>query len=745
LKILYFLILNFILNIFVFSQNNIFSGYNAWLYDSVLSSNAFEGRKSGTEGGVKAINWISEKFKEWNLSPGGENKKYEQKFSMLVTEEVRVPKMIIRNAQRGELDLIEGEDFALFTNSGSGKIESDLIFVGYGLNQTEWNDYKNIDVKGKIVLVLDGVPEKIKNNFDSPADRNHKFKIASKMGAAGFLMYRAPAPTPIKGAAIQKENYDKNMIGAYIPDWVAREIFKGTTKTIDELKENLKEKPVSFNTKKKIYLEAELREIQNGLGENVIGEIPGSDPVLKNEYIVFGAHMDHLGKSPNGYVYAGSDDNGSGTSLVMELARSLKQSGIKFKRSLMFIGFGGEEQGLLGSNYFVENPTIEKNKIAAMINFDMVGVGDGGFGIGGIESIRKYWDEFILTLTEQEKKKIYTGRAGLGGSDYTPFKIAGIPATTVGSSGSHKYYHVIEDNYKYVQPDVMDFIGKVFYKLGKFLGEYPKSMLSNYMAEKTLLSSCSVSDLYTNDVKLEDLQNENFSKEKLEKYTKVKTFNVFNGKETENFEEVIKKIAEIVDFQKKNLEYTKLALNGSEVRSNINGSKLVCMPVIDRIILNPVLLKTLAQMGIKNYKIAYNKFNELDFNNFLFHLGENDCTVEIYQDNDNFLDLVSIPKFDKIILSGDFNFWQKNYEVQKIFIKEHKTGCILYLNGKNFDQNKTINLIKKFDKYQLHINISDLLKEKEDIVYELIQNLKKEKYEDDDIRNIFGGKLVKFL
>jgi hypothetical protein len=739
-----FLLLIFGIEI-IFGQNY-FSGKNAWLYDSVLSCDKFLGRKTGTPEAVKSAEWIASKFKEWNLNPRDDNKSYIQNFPLLFTEEINEPRIIIKNAQRGELILKEGDDFVLFTNSGSGKFESDVVFLGFGYSVPEWgwDDYKGIDVKGKIVLMVDGSPENTKYDWSERNDRNNRFKTASEKGAAGFLMVRGSANVVIKGAAIVEENYDPKLVGAYILDFVMREFFKGTGKTFDEVRENLKRNPQSFNTGKKVFIDVQMKKADNGKGENVIGIIPGSDEQLKDEYVVFGAHMDHNGKSGAGYVYPGADDNGSGTSVVMELARSLKQSGIKFKRSLVFIGFGAEEQGLLGSNYFVKNPTIPKDKIVAMMNFDMVGVGDGGVGISGIETIRKEWNEFFNTLSEEEKKNVQTYRAGLGGSDYTGFKIAGIPALTSWSTGSHKYYHVIEDNYSYVKPEVMDFVGNIFYKWAKFLGEFSKPLYDEYRNEKSLLNSCNLTDLNLSEnyYDLEYFRKEEFGKYRLENGIKYVPFKLNNTVSDLSYEKILKKCDELIKTKKYNFSYINFSVNGDESRGSVNGSKLVLMPVIEGIIKDEVLINTLNKVGFNYFRILPGMITAEELNDII-KVNKQSTLELVITGKEDFLNKTDFQ--GKVIFNISYNDF-KNLPLNfSSIIKKYKNLLIIRINTSDFSNDDIEDMIKKTDPDLIHLDVSKILMDNNKKVYKLIRYLKNNNFDDESIRKIFGGNLMKKL
>lgn len=707
-----------------FSNDNNFRGKNAWLIDSVLCSKDFEGRKSGFAGAEKAAKFISEKFNEWGLKPKGDNKTFFQKFPLLVTEETAVPELIIKNARRGEIKLQEGDDFALFTNSGSAVVESDVIFAGYGLCDSCWNDYKNLDVKGKIVLMIGGSPENKNCNLSHKDDRNSKFKIACDHGAAGVLVWSAPGTRAIKGAAILEQNYNKNVPGAYVLDWVVRELFKGTGKSFDEIQNKLKTETQSFSLNKKVLFDVKMKEIENGFGENVVGMIEGKEK--KDEYIIFGAHMDHLGKSANGYIYPGADDNGSGASLVMELSRVLSKQK-NFKRNIVFICFGAEEQGLLGSNYFVNYPTVPKDKIAMMFNFDMVGVGDGGIGISGVETLRKYWYKFYDSLTKEEKNKIKTGRAGVGGTDHTGFKLGGIPALSSASNGMHKFYHVPDDSYDYVDSTVFQSIGSIVEKFALFIGNYDENIIHKYRNEKNLFDGCNITGLNT-PFEIIDVNREANIKSKLMSGIKIMQCSLDGNDKDKNSD-----IGKYITLSEKMDENVTLVINSDELKKNNFNSNMVIFPAVKNFNGNKDQYNILSKLGFNYFdytnqkpsesvlKVIKNSWLQSDITNAKF-ISENI--------NDNHL----------IIKDG---FKEISKALKKINDNEYLKKAFYILSiTETADADDINDVIKTIGIRNVHLDISGLLEKNENEVYETLKKLKLLGYSDDNIRSIFGENFV---
>ena len=460
------------------SAQDRFSGEHAYEYIKELCKPEYEGRKTGFPSARQAAEWIGSKFVGWGLEPGGGNGSYIQEFPMLVTQQRKVSKLELRNGLFGPVEYQEGNDYIVYRNSGSGKIKAEVVFAGFGISEPEkgWDDYAGIDVQNKIALVYRGNPDD-GQDWSVENDRNYRMNVAFLKGAAGLLVMSS-RQFPVSGPTIRIKGYQPNLPAATVSRKLARDIFQGTMKNMDHTLEDLKKSPQSFATGKTMKFETVFLKIEPGVGENVLGIIPGSDPELKNEYIVVGGHMDHNGLLPSGHLYAGADDNASGTAVVMELARTLAESGRKLRRSVVFVGFGGEEQGLLGSLYFADYPTVPAEQICLMFNFDMEGQGDGGGSVGGRNYFPGIIGDVVDTLPDAVEKKLRVGRGwGFGGSDHAPFIRQGIPALGFHSTGRHPFYHRVEDNIESINVQSLQFVGNRAYELLLALGDYPSSLL----------------------------------------------------------------------------------------------------------------------------------------------------------------------------------------------------------------------------------------------------------------------------
>jgi hypothetical protein len=439
-----------------------------------LCSPEFNGRLTGTPGFLASADWVSEKFREWGIKPGGDNGEYFQWFNFPYTDindagslTLFLPQSygsIIKKNYSYPADYYPG------MNSGNGEITAEVVFVGYGVSAPELNydDYNGIDVKGKIVLVNRDVPY---TNAMNPEYKKwvgycyHQYKLenAVKHGAAGFLYIDGIGANP-------NITYDPSIIVCGIGDEPLNDIFAGSNTNNKELTDKIikTQIPASFNTGKTITMKANTTRHPEGKGCNVIGIIEGTDPLLKNEVIIIGGHLDAVGKA--GKVVNGALDNASGIVDIMGAAKALAQSGIPLKRSVMFICTGGEENGLLGSKLYVSKPAFTKDKTITYINLDMVGNGTG-LAVSAGSTYSELLNYFEKANTRYIHRPLnlsapvpgsYYGRPR---SDGVVFSMAGYKTISISTTAAtkHVYYHLPGDDPDAITIDIMEDVAKMLY------------------------------------------------------------------------------------------------------------------------------------------------------------------------------------------------------------------------------------------------------------------------------------------
>jgi len=423
----------------------------------------YEGREAGSPGYDSVTHWLVANLRQWGVKPFAENDCYFQEFDQPYTQ--------VFSPGELELLLIDKKDtlrkpysfpkqFFPASSSDSGEVEAEVVFVGYGITAPElgYDDYKGVDVKGKIVVFCSESPAK----RDDPDVEKWvpysmhaiKFANALQQGAAGVLYVGTMANPSVK--------YQKGMIYAHIGEEVLNDLFFGNKKKYEGLIAQIQQsrKPVSMPLDKKVRIKTETLHFPNNKTANIIGVVEGSDPDLKDEVILIGAHLD--GQGNPGILLPGALDNASGVANIMEVARAMAHLPEKPKRSVAFIFIGAEESGLIGSNYFVENPTFDKEKTLCFINLDMVGNG-AGLALWGGESYPEILEAFAKANDNFTHRSFNTSVSRLPRTrprtDAAVFLKAGYKAVSVGTTKSLKpiNYHQPDDKPDItITPDIME-------------------------------------------------------------------------------------------------------------------------------------------------------------------------------------------------------------------------------------------------------------------------------------------------
>src|SRR5664279_2977224 len=439
-----------------------------------LCSPEFNGRLTGTPEFVASAEWVAGMLKEWGIKPAGDNGNYYQWFNFPYTEINDIGSLSLNLVQIDGTIIKKNysypDDYYPGMNSGSGEITADVVFVGYGVTAPELNydDYKGIDVKGKIVLMNRDVPYSDPKNPEYKkwvAYCYHQYKLenAVKHGAAGMLYIDGAMANP-------NISYDPSIIVCGIGPQPLADIFAGLQTTNKDILEKIAKtfKTLSFNTRKNITIKANTTRHPEGKACNVIGVIEGTDPVLKNEVIIIGGHLDAVGRA--GKVVNGALDNGSGVVDIMGASKAMALSGIRLKRSVMFLFIGGEEGGLVGSTTYTEKPLFPKDKTITYINLDMVGNGTG-LSVSAGSPYKDLLNYFVQANSQYVHRTIQTSAPvpgtfyGRPRSDGVVFSMAGYRTMDIGTTGWYKkvFYHLPGDDPDAVTIDIMEDVSKMIY------------------------------------------------------------------------------------------------------------------------------------------------------------------------------------------------------------------------------------------------------------------------------------------
>ena len=451
-------------------------------YVYFLASDSLKGRKPGTVEMNVAGEYILAHFKAAGLKPMAENGF--QYFNIVIDATLGPENKLSLDGY----DAAFRKEFIPLAFSSSGEVNASVVFAGYGfdldLDSLKWSDYSGIDVKGKWVMIFRADPEL--DNTDSKfipfSDTRSKVLTAKDKGAAGVLLVTPKGldkDDKLMALVVENNEVTSGIPVVNIRHQIADRILAAKGISADSL-ENLiiaKKKPNSFETGTLLHGKVDVSQ-KHAKTANVIGLLEGNDKVLKDEYIVVGAHYDHLGfGGPNSgsrmpdtiAIHNGADDNASGTAMVMELAKKLCSQKAKLKRSIIFVSFSGEEMGLLGSKYFVNNPPVEIKKIKAMFNFDMVGRFDkekNSISISGTgtsaegDSILKVFEKGLpFTVTHSPD--------GYGPSDHASFYSSNIPVFFF-TTGVHMDYHTPFDD-----------ADKLDYTAEKKIGDFSTALIAD--------------------------------------------------------------------------------------------------------------------------------------------------------------------------------------------------------------------------------------------------------------------------
>src|SRR5437763_4718970 len=360
-----------------------------------LAHDLLEGRGTGQRGGDLAAEYIATQFAEYGLRPAGDHGTYVQKVPLVgittlpETRFTLVPK-------RGEaMNLKPLDEYVAYdqTQQPESNVDAEIVFVGYGIEAPEynWDDYKGVDVRGKVLLMLVNEPASDDAKFfKGPALTyygrwTYKYEEAARKGAVGVILIHKSDMASYPWEVVRNSNSgEKEFLKSDAPQlkaaaWiqleVARQLAQKSGMDLDKMMKEANTRnfhPVPLPAKLKAHMVSKIRQISS---RNVLAMLPGSDAKLKNEAEVYSAHYDHLGirpEMPGDNIYNGARDNATGCGILLELARVYAQAQSKPRRSVIFASVTGEEQGLLGSEYLGQHPPIAAGKVSLDLNYDDV-------------------------------------------------------------------------------------------------------------------------------------------------------------------------------------------------------------------------------------------------------------------------------------------------------------------------------------------------------------------------------------
>ncbi|NWF89272.1 MAG: M20/M25/M40 family metallo-hydrolase [Ignavibacteriaceae bacterium] len=450
----------------------------------ILTSEEFDGRLPGSSGYNKAANFIAKKFSNIELKPAGEDGYFQ--YLNVEYNKIDKPAVLKLIAGKDTITYQHGKDFVVRGFSGSGKLALPVVFCGYGISRPDlgYDDYDGRNLKNKVVLVFKQNPSwKINNQDWGNASPREKSLVAKKHGAKGILFVSLPNetnPQPLIGSVLHGDGEQpQDFPQLHISIDAANEFLSRAAVKINECQSRIdeKKKPFSINLMTTAVIEVNAKYEKSARTMNVVGLIEGSDTKLKNEFLIIGAHLDHVGSQAS-LLFPGANDNASGSAAVIELARAFKKNKIKPKRSIIFVLFASEEQGLLGSKHFVNNWKRGYDKIIAMINLDCIGYGDS-IQVGNGKSSPELWK--IAKQKDQENFKYMVEETWSGGgADATPFHEKEVPCLYFVTTNSYEHLHLLTDKTETLNPELYEKIVKLAFLTAKEVaaGNYNREKIS---------------------------------------------------------------------------------------------------------------------------------------------------------------------------------------------------------------------------------------------------------------------------
>ena len=488
-------------------QKAVFDEHAAMSYIRDLAADSMMGRKSGQPGGDMAEEYVASRFEEWGVEPAGENGTYYQALNF---EHMNIEPGVT-------LEIITGKGRRCFPNdqsvhvlrngwrvgwySGSGHFSEEIVFVGYGIQAPEkdYDDFADVDVRGKIALLVYDTPVRFSREFPEDIDINSRITAVQSQGARAVLI--CPSPTTISrryegrlAKSIYKPDFPVLHIQADVTEFIFKDLKTELRYLISQMDGS--NKPMSFDTGVKAFISVNAIYDPQRIARNVLGKVSGGDYRLKEEVIIIGAHLDHIGINPQGEVMNGANDNASGVSVVMEIARVLNLNRKTLKRTVVFFPWAAEEQhGYAGLVHYCQHPIFPLDKTVAYINMDMVGHGSGRVRLSGVGMNAQLWSviekKISPGIVDYVKHELGSQRIH---DRHTDFPAEGVFRFGLSTDGYHFKYHHSRDDVDLIQPDLIKKTGDLVYAMAEILATEPGDLVPEQRKAKIYFKQLSLID-----------------------------------------------------------------------------------------------------------------------------------------------------------------------------------------------------------------------------------------------------------
>ncbi len=434
-----------------------------------LAAPEMRGRLAGGPGYMDAARGMADRFRALGLAPGGDDG-YFQRLDVEY-EEIDSCALALVRPDGTVRELRHGADFLCRGLSGSGEVTAPVVFAGYGVSRPElgYDDYAGLDVRGRVVLALKPDPPFTLDSLgwgESLLPRP-RARVAAAHGAKGLLLVAAADPEGLTrpiGSVLEGEGPGPAGFPSMQVDLpVAEELLAGTGPGLGAVQAAIDStrRPHSRELGLGVRMGVRARYEERRPSANVVGILEGADPARRDQAVVIGAHLDHVGEQA-GLVFPGANDNASGAAAVLALAEALARGGVRPARTVVFALFSSEESGLQGAKRFVARPPVPLERVVAMLNLDCVGVGDS-IQLGSGKTSPKLW-ALARDLDARHDRLSVADTWGGGGADATPFAERGVPTLYFASRFSYRYLHQPGDTPPTLNPRLYEALVRLAYR-----------------------------------------------------------------------------------------------------------------------------------------------------------------------------------------------------------------------------------------------------------------------------------------
>ncbi len=427
----------------------------------ILAAPNMRGRMPGDIGYARACDYVEKIFSHLKLKPGGDQGSYRQTFRLETNWIVSASARLKRQSNQSQL-LELGQDFVCRGLSGDGKVEGPLVFVGYGRQDEHIDELGNVDLTGKIAVSFKQPPIWLQNSSsDLPRAKAHRLRDRGAVGLVIIPNPNHPERDRLSASLMETNEQIPGFPMIVLSENTAMNLMNFNNQTLASRQYQIDQfrQCASCDIPASIAIHLETVWHREGICWNLVGILPGSDPDLRQEAIIIGAHLDHVGIQGEKVIFHGAQDDASGVASMLEMARVFSQ-GTPPRRSLIFIAFGAEETGIVGSLFYGKHPSWPMEQTIAMLNMDCIGAGIG-LDVRGrkhhshLFDIMDYWNDNHIKIPDTHADHV------AGGADAEAFQQAGVPNMFFVSQKPYDHLHMATDTPETLNPFIFEAISRL--------------------------------------------------------------------------------------------------------------------------------------------------------------------------------------------------------------------------------------------------------------------------------------------